>query len=670
MKTHRLSNLVFACFMFASFQVHFIFNVSGMIMRGFIAFCLLLTVSYGQAQSIIEIDDNIDERNFMPHEIPMFVDVADELSFWEISSKAYSNRFVTNALYQNKDFTANASYWIRLPIHHNPGTRKIWLLEFYDQTIDYLEAFIPQEDGSFRNVIMGDEKPFSQRLIPHKNFEIPLNIKSDTTLYYYFKVRSHEFADIRIALRSTNWFTYYALNEYFLFGTFYGMILIIILYNLLVFIAIKEIKNVYYIIYLLSVAAYAVSLDGIGFQYLWPSHPEWNEYATGLTLYSVIISSLVFTRRFLRTKAIAPALDRLFIVMIVIRTLWFTTALSFLPQYLPYRVPDIIPLSLIFYTGIFVWRKGYRPARFFVIAYGVLFAGFFLRTLVYFNVLRFTTLSHYSLHISFVLEMLLLTFALGDRIRILKAMRDRALKRIIQQHEVNMRLKDKVNRELEQKVEERTLQLHEKNHQLEEINKKLEMQAFEINQINSILDLDNWKLKNSIKEVLNERLMEKMMDYKQFSTLYPDTLACHRFLEEVKWQVNYTCRKCANTKFFAGAQKFARRCTRCGYNESVTAFTIFHSIKFPIEKAFYIAYVVVAGKDDSTLERLAGDLDIGVSTVWSFKHKVLERLLHFDRKGNRPSASRWEEIILLPDHQKSSSRPSGTATVARVVEKK
>ena len=209
--------------------------------------------------------------------------------------------------------------------------------------------------------------------------------------------------------------------------------------------------------------------------------------------------------------------------------------LTILPELLTYRNIEIIPLSLIFYSAIMVWKRGYRPARFFVMAYGILFAGFFIRSLVYFNILPFTTSLHYSLHFSFVLEMLFLTFALGDRIRILKAMRDRALKRIIHQHELNMQLKDKVTRELEQKVMERTLELNRKNQELETINQKLEQQSIEINQINSMLDLDNWKLKNSIREVLNERLMEKTMDYRQFRTLYPDGLACYRFLESLKW---------------------------------------------------------------------------------------------------------------------------------------
>jgi hypothetical protein len=360
----------------------------------------------------------------------------------------------------------------------------------------------------------------------------------------------------------------------------------------------------------------------------------------------------VFTRKFLSTRARAPVLDKALKWTIIARTVLFLYALFFHRPLFAFRNMEIIPLSLIFYTGIKVWYEGYRPARFFVIAYGSLFFGFFLRTLVSLNVLPFTTILHYSLHFSFVFEMLFLTFALGDRIRILKNTRDRALRRIIQPHELNMQLKDKVTRELEQKVAERTVQLNHKNHELEESNSKLERQSQEINQINSILDLDNWKLKNRIKEVLNDQLLEKTMEYSQFKTLYPDTLSCYRFLESLKWEKEFDCRKCENKKFFAGAHNFARRCTRCGYDESITAYTIFHSIKFPIEKAFYIAYLVVAAKKDSTLESLAAQLKLRINTVWSFRHKVVERITELEKKGKKPTVSRWEEVILSPHHRK------------------
>lgn len=625
----------------------------GMVRKGILLVMFLCAFGQVAGQAAMEVNDSITEHNFMPYELTYYIDTTNSVSFWQVSSNSFSNRFKQHPSYQNKDFKRGASYWIRLPIRHTRNTKKVWLLEFYDQTIDHIEAFIPNEDGSYQSVLMGDNQPFSERIIPHKNFEIPLAMRSDTLMYYYFNVSSHEFADIRIAFRSVDRFIYYALNEYFLFGTFYGMILIISLYNFLVFLAIREIKNIFYIMYILSVAAYAMSYDGIGFQYLWPNHPEWNEYAIGITLYSVIVWGLIFTRRFLRTRSNAPRLDTILKWTIVVRSVLFIGEIFFFQELLTYRNIEIIPLSIIFYTAITVWKRGYRPARFFVIAYGVLFSGFFIRTLVYFNVLPFTMPSHYSLHFSFVLEMLLLTFAMGDRIRILKDMRDRALRRTIHQHEVNNRLKDKVNRELEQKVQERTLELNEKNHQLEESNHKLERQAFEINQINSILDLDNWKLKNSIREVLNERMLEKTMDYHQFQTIYPNTLTCYRFLENLKWEKGFHCRKCGNEKYFNGAKKFSRRCTRCGYNESITAYTIFHSIKFPVAQAFYIAYLAVGGKKDYTLEELAGQLDLRLNTVWAFKHKVTERILELAQGGKKPNISKWEEVVLLPENKKA-----------------
>jgi two-component system, sensor histidine kinase LadS len=630
------------------------FNV--VMIRGFIAILALCCANSVLAQ-VIEIQDARDEQVFTLNDLKYFIDSTNSLSIQDIIKPEIQDRFKRHDSYVNTDYRTDATYWVRFPVYLPPGSNKVWMLEFYDQTIDHLEVFQPTTIG-FGSIQMGDQFPFYSRRFRHKNFDVQLQHVEDSILTYYFKIRSHEFADIRVAVRSTDRFIPRANVEYFLYGTFYGMMLIISLYNFLVYLAIREIKNIIYIAYLVSVAFYAMSLDGIGFQYLWPGFPQWNDYASGIALYSVILWALVFTRRFLSTRANAPRLDKILKWIIVARSALFLTAMIVEEQLFGYRIIDIIPLMVIFYTGVRVWYNGYRPARFFVIAYGILFLGFFIRFLVYLNVIPFSTPSHYSLHFSFVLEMLFLTFALGDRIRILKNMRDRALKRIIHQHEVNMLLKDKVNRELEQKVQERTEELNSKNHQLEESNQKLVRQAFEINQINSILDLDNWKLKNSIKEVLNERLLEKTMNYEQFQTIYPDRLACYRFLETLKWEKEFVCRKCKNQKYFKGTPKFARRCTRCGYNESITAFTIFHSIKFPIEKAFYIAYLTVTGKQDYTLEALANKLEVGTNTVWSFRMKVSERINELARNGKRLSASRWEEIILEPVRRKRINVPS------------
>src|SRR5689334_18544760 len=79
-----------------------------------------------QAQSVFTVDDAVIERNFMPNELPFYIDKSNSLSFWQISSNGFANRFETDSTYQNKDFKANTTYWIRLPIQHSAKTKRVW----------------------------------------------------------------------------------------------------------------------------------------------------------------------------------------------------------------------------------------------------------------------------------------------------------------------------------------------------------------------------------------------------------------------------------------------------------------------------------------------------------------------------------------------------------------
>ena len=596
------------------------------------------------ANSIV-IDDAHDQRVFYLYELEYYVDEADTLTFQTARSPAFAPQFQKNPFYTKQDFLPGAAYWIRMHIRHNSHTQKQWLLEFYDQTIDEITAYIPDENGNYTAEHMGDQFLFSERNFLHKNFEILLHNDTDQSLAYYFRIQSHEWVDVRIALKSLQGFIYYTLNEYLLFGIFYGIVLIISVYNLLMYFAIREVKYLIYIFYLLSVGVCSMCSDGIAYQYLWPHYPAWNQIATGVSIYCIVVSALLFTRYFLATKQNAPVLDKIIVYFLVVRSVFFLLALFF-NHLFAYRFIEIIPLTLIFYTSIYVWMKGYKPARFVVMAYGVLFVGFIIKSCVESGMIPVNAWSYYSLRICFVLEMLLLTFALSDKVRILKDMRDKAQKRTIKEHELNMELREKVNRELEQKVRVRTREIEEKNSLLEEANQKLLTQAREINQINSMLDLENWKLRNNLKEVMQDRLFNKNLSLEEFSEIFPNTLACHKYLEKLKWKNGYHCRKCNNDKYFDGNKKFSRRCTRCGYDESITAYTVFHGIKFPIKKAFYIAYIVTSSHQKYTLDELSDMLLLRRNTVWSFRQKLL-KLINIDRKNGKIHSERDLQHIIV-----------------------
>lgn len=594
-------------------------------------------------EATLVIDDNWNERIYAIDQLEFFEDASDSLVFDDIIKEQFQQYFKIDANFSKNNFNTNHTYWVKLSISNNPNSDKKWLLEFYDQSIDKIEAYYPDENGIYQRRLMGDDFPFTNRLFNHKNFQLEIPNQLERIENFYFKINSTQKADIRIAVRSLHRFIHYALSEYFLYGLFYGMILIIAFYNFLIFLAVREMKYIYYILYLLSVGFYAMSLDGIGFQYFWPQMPGLNFIVNGVFSFFIIFWAVLFTIRFLNTRRRAKMFHYLLWFSLLFKTMIFMAGLLIDRSYFEISFFDLIPFLLIFSTGIYLLSRNFQAARFFVMAYGVLFTGVLIKVLASYAIIPHHTIVYYSLHFAFLIEMVLLSFALGDRIRIMKEIRDKALKRSLNQYKENIALKEKVNLELETKVRDRTTELEKKNRLLELYNLQLQDKDKEIKRINALLDKDNWKLKSSIRDSYKARISQQSLSREEFANIFPDQSACYRYLEDLKWGKGFSCRQCGRTKFGKGPKWFSRRCTHCGHIDSVTAGTIFHGIKFPLEKAFYILYASLAVKDKMTLDELSETLNLGRNTIWAFRKKVNQKI----QSAEEASLS-WEDLILLP----------------------
>ena len=117
--------------------------------------------------------------------------------------------------------------------------------------------------------------------------------------------------------------------------------------------------------------------------------------------------------------------------------------------------------------------------------------------------------------------------------------------------------------------------------------------------------------------------------------LFEDSEKVLKFVADVKWKDGFVCRKCGHTNFCEGKSPSSRRCTRCKSEESATSHTLFHNIKFPINKAFYIAYnVCVLGNDFSTYN-YSDQLGLNQMTCWKFRKRITDCIVkHGADKGN------------------------------------
>jgi hypothetical protein len=134
-------------------------------------------------------------------------------------------------------------------------------------------------------------------------------------------------------------------------------------------------------------------------------------------------------------------------------------------------------------------------------------------------------------------------------------------------------------------------------------------------------------------------IFKNELSSKQLNELFQSDEKCYGFLAALKWGDGFVCRKCGNTNYCPGKTPHSRRCTKCKTDESAAAGTIFHNCKFPVSKAFYIAYNVCKSKEDMSTYEYARRLSLRQMTCWNFKTKIQHALQQMDSLSNSEKLS-------------------------------
>ncbi|WP_129717209.1 7TM diverse intracellular signaling domain-containing protein [Pedobacter sp. SYP-B3415] len=605
------------------------------------------------AQTPVKVIDKRPQHIFSYGEIWSLEDPEGKLSIGDVSAASFSTKFRPSTAYTPKAHNIGSWYWYKFKIRHNANTGKNWILEFFDQTIDDLQLFVLDGRTIRKSHHLGDSYRFDNRSYRHKNFTLDLQNERTEELTYYVRIKSSQSASVIIVLRNVKWFVQYALDEYLIFGLFYGMVIVFSLYNLMMFIAVRQRQYLYYVLYNLSIGFYEMTIDGIAFQYLWPASPAMNQYSYGFALYLTSVFALLFTQNFLYLRAKAPRFHKVLTGIIILRSCYFIASLFF-PVLFNAKFVEIVPLVAAFSAGVYVLQQGYNPARFFVAGYSFLLAGFIIKILILLNVswLPYGPLTHYSLSFCFVAEMILVSFAIGDNIRHLRKKKDRAQKRVIEQLQLNEKLTNTLNKELSSLVEQRTGEIvaqaeiiKSQNATLSDMNSRLVEQAEEISRMNVLLEKDNQELQINIEKVSRARVMSQDVGFEEFSKIYPDRETCFKYLADLKWEKGYECRRCGNTHYLSGQLPHSRRCSKCRYEESVIAHTIFQNSRIPINKAFYMLFLVYTTKGKISSHKLSEILSIRQSTCWSYGSKM-KKLMESKRRLLKNAGDKgWSKLV-------------------------
>ncbi|WP_288071337.1 IS1595 family transposase [Hydrotalea sp.] len=131
----------------------------------------------------------------------------------------------------------------------------------------------------------------------------------------------------------------------------------------------------------------------------------------------------------------------------------------------------------------------------------------------------------------------------------------------------------------------------------------------------------------------------------EFGKQFKTNEDCYKYLLQIKWGKRYQCSKCGCEQSYKGRTYYYRRCRSCGYDESVTANTVFHGIKMPILKAFYMVFRLTAKKKGMSTIELGNEVGVQQKTAWLFKRK-LQAVMKKDKEDKLKGDVEVDETLI------------------------
>ncbi len=615
-------------------------------MRIFAFLLFLLMAKGGFAEKLLELKETQGDHVLNGEYFDVFEDPEKKYTIQQISTPDFTG-FRDHATEDRFNKNPRSAYWLKFRVRNNSTSSHRFLLESYAPHSNRIQLFFPAHQNTFQMQEGGEDFKFSQRTYVTKNliFDLPLDKKEEITTFYV-RIDSRNYSAFDFRIKTVNYFLYYITNEYYFLGIYYGILMIMAVYNLLVYFTVKENVYLYYVLYVLGSAIVTMTDDGLGFQYLWPDFPALSR-PMGYTIAPIVlmVMFILYASSFLDLKNRFYSLWKILYWTTGLYLAYFVLSILILGKALP--ILYTIPFLTTFMIACISYKRGYTASRFFILGYTFILMSIIIIQMRAEHIIEGSLFTVYSFNIGIILEVVIFSFALSDRIRLIKKEKTEAQQTIIETLRVNKDLQEKVNRELEEKVAHRTKELSSKNQELEIVNQKLNELNNAINGINAKLDYDNWYLKKDLKNDLQSRILEEEVPFEEFIKVFPDDHSCLKYLAEQKWQNTYRCRKCGNLKYTDSQDHTKRKCTVCGFVESATAYTLFHGVRFPLNKAFYLTYLFYKKSSRRNLSDLADMLEIRRNTCGKFRAKVNESRELFSQRNKNRNLETWEELISI-----------------------
>lgn len=426
-----------------------------------------MVLSLGAQASVPAIQPAGQGTALGPH-LEFLEDPEGQLTLQDIRAGAGSGEWVKPGTKAPGFGYTGSTYWGRLTLPSAPASDNEFLLEISYPVLDRVIVHVLQGVEQVARFHLGDRIPYHERPIDHPNLIFPVSLAQDQPTEVYLQVTSSSSLQVPLTLWRSNDLVTKTFEHGSLWALFYGSLLVLAVYNLLIYMAVRERSYLYYVLYVMSMASLTAAIHGVTFKALWPNTQGWNDTMLVLSLSGMVIAPSLFTSNFLQVGNARPRLDKVLHILAVVGG--FTAVGAFVLPYGTIMVITILAAAIVivacFTTGVLRWKDGFHAARYYNMAWTFMLSGGLILALNKLGFLPRNGFTENAAQAGTVIEVLLLSFAMANRMNWERQQREEAQ---WQAAEVQKRLLDsqiEMNRQLDDKVRERTEALEEANEKL------------------------------------------------------------------------------------------------------------------------------------------------------------------------------------------------------------
>lgn len=317
-------------------------------------------------------------------------------------------------------------YWVRFKVGDlgGPTNGTESLLQMKNPNIDKIDIYIPvgKVDSLEDHYVVkrvGMSRPSFNRDIMDNTWVFQLPQEMNNQKFIYLRLESTSAIRLPIVYWNSKSFIADSFLKNLGFGAFYGTLLVMLFFNLFIYFVLRDKAYLFYVLYIIFMFLYQFQVHGHLKMLLEIPYNIYNAIFW-LWLAGAFISSVYFTRQFLQVKTVAPYFDKILTGLVFVAVFQGVVGVfghNILANQIAHGLGIIGPIFFMV-LAIICFRHGFRPARYYIIAWGVLSSGIILWTLSAYLPSIVSGVNY--LLVATAGEAVLLSLALADRVKTLR----------------------------------------------------------------------------------------------------------------------------------------------------------------------------------------------------------------------------------------------------------